>query len=135
MDVPPEVVRLLREGTAVGHLATSYRNQPHVTPVWLDYEPISGELIIDVESATLKLKHVRLNPYIAISFVSVDDSSHWVSLKGFVTQIEDMGDDVSHVQAQALRYLGRRKRNPGHRFLLWVKITSVRWWRGDGEDD
>jgi hypothetical protein len=135
MNVPSEVIRLLRNGVTIGHMATSFRNQPHVTPAWLDYDPTSGQLIIDLESASLKLKHVMVNPHIAISFVSADDSSHWVSLKGLVIQIEDMGDDVSHLQSLALRYLGRHKGNPGRRFILSIKIGSVRWWGGDSDDD
>ena|ERR1700733_11641708 len=128
MKMPDEIIHLLRDNATIGFFATSLHNQPHVTPVWLDYDSPTDQLLIDVESVALKLRHTRVNPYVAISFVSVNDSSHWVSLKGLVVQIDDMSEDAIHLQTQALRYLGRYRNNPGHRFILRIQVDIIRWW-------
>jgi general stress protein 26 len=132
VEVPRRVQRLIKEEPVIGYLATSYRDVPHVTPVWLDYEEESQQVIINVESKTLKLHNVRQNPNVCISFVAPDNSSWWVVLKGTATQVEDMGADTVQLQVQAQKYLGRPKRKSGHRFIIRIKIGHVRWW---GEAD
>lgn len=128
VELPEAIRSLVRDEAVIGYLATSLHDIPHITPVWLDYDDAAQQILINVESNTLKLRNVRHNPCVGISFVAPDDNAMWVVLKGSVTQIEDMGWDTSHVQAQAQKYLGRLKRNPGHRFMLRIKVSHLRWW-------
>lgn len=130
MEMPKELVRLFVDGTAIGHLATSRQDVPHVTPVWLDYDHVSGNMVIDVGMETVKLSHVRTNPLVCLSLVAPHNSNMWAVITGVITEIsEDNG--FEHVQHLAERYLGRAKNNPGRRAVLQVKPTKVRWW-GDG---
>jgi general stress protein 26 len=131
VELPAQVRRLLDEEAVIGHLATSWHDVPHVTPVWLDYDRNAEQILINVESTTLKLRNARYNPNVCISLVAPYDTAMWVVLKGAVTQIDDMGADNSHLQAQASKYLGRPKRNPGCRCILRIKVAHLRWW-GEG---
>jgi general stress protein 26 len=131
VELPAQVRDLLDNEAVIGYLATSFRGVPHVTPVWLDYDSDSQQLLVDVESNTLKLQNAKRNPNVSVSFVAPGDNANWVILKGVIVQIEDTGCDVSHLQTQAEKYLGRPKRNPGHRFILKIKIGGTRWW-GEG---
>jgi nitroimidazol reductase NimA-like FMN-containing flavoprotein (pyridoxamine 5'-phosphate oxidase superfamily) len=128
VDLPVPVCRLLEAGATIGHLATSYHGAPYVTPVWLDLDQVTGHILIDVKPEAVKLRNVRSNPQICLSLVSPHNSSMWAVIRGKVTDIDDLGSDVSHVQMLADRYLGRPKRTPGLRFILRIKATQVRWW-------
>jgi len=128
VELPQAISYLMQNEVTIGYLATSFRDVPHVTPVWLDYDDAAQHVLINVESSTLKLYNIRRNPNVSVSFVAPNDNTMWVVLQGSVTQIEDMGQDVSHLQSQAQRYLGRPKRHPGHRFIIRIKISHLRWW-------
>jgi general stress protein 26 len=128
VKLPENIISLINDEPVIGHFATSVDDSPHVTPVWLDYDPTADLILIDTMSDALKLKHVRQNPKISISFVSPGNSSLWVAIKGAVVSIDDMGDDCSHVQALAYKYLGRSKGYPGHRVILNIQISRFRWW-------
>ena len=128
VKLPERIISLLEDAPVIGHFATAVDNKPHVTPVWLDYDRSRDLILIDTMSDALKLKHVQRNPAVSLSFVSPSNSSMWVVLKGTVTSVKDMGDDVSHVQALACKYLGRPKGCPGHRFMVEIEISRHRWW-------
>ncbi|MEX5713320.1 pyridoxamine 5'-phosphate oxidase family protein [Parafrankia sp. FMc6] len=121
------VVDLLVNGRTIGHLATSTDGIPHTTPVWLDYDQRSDLILVDVAADTKKLRDVRSNPNVALSFVDPIDNGRWVILRGMVVDVQK-DDQATHIQTLALRYLGRHKRRPGFRRILRVKTTYVRWW-------
>jgi nitroimidazol reductase NimA-like FMN-containing flavoprotein (pyridoxamine 5'-phosphate oxidase superfamily) len=130
VQFPEEVCSLLEDERLIGHLATSLNDVPHVTPVWLDYQKDVEQLFVNVEGNTLKLRNVMRNPNVSISLLDPSNNAHWVVLRGLVTQVDDMGSDAAHLQAQARKHLGRPKRHVGHRFILRIKISHVRWWGG-----
>jgi PPOX class probable F420-dependent enzyme len=128
VDLPVPVRRLLEAGASIGHLATSYQGAPYVSPVWLDLDPVTGHILVDVKPEAVKLRNVRSNPEVCLSLVAPHNSSMWAVIRGMVTDIDDLGPDASHVQMLADRYLGRPKRTPGLRFILRITATRVRWW-------
>jgi PPOX class probable F420-dependent enzyme len=130
MEMPSQLIRLFVDGTAIGHLATSRDDVPHVTPVWLDYDGTADTILIDVGMETVKRGHVRANPHVCLSLVAPHNATMWAVVTGVITEIHD-DSGPEHVQRLAHRYLGRPKRNPGRRAVLHLKPTRVSWW-GDG---
>jgi general stress protein 26 len=111
----------------VAHFATSILDQPHATPVWLDWEPQSGLLLVDVDERTRKFETVQKNPLVAISFTDPTDVTHWVAIRGTVLHIV-VDDQARHLQSIAPRFLGRPKQRPGSRRLLKIEAQDVSWW-------
>jgi nitroimidazol reductase NimA-like FMN-containing flavoprotein (pyridoxamine 5'-phosphate oxidase superfamily) len=133
VDVPEAVAEIIVREPVIGHLATSFLDMPHVTPVWLDYDAVSRTIIIDVESSSFKLKNMMRNSNVCLSFTSPSDSSKWAVISG-VVKITELGEDCAHIQTLALKYLGRPKGCPSLRSLLSIDALRVRWWSGCAVD-
>ena len=78
---------------------------PHVTPVW---HMVDGdELVIAVDSRTVKARNVSVNPNVALC-VAVDASPQpWVLVEGAASLVEDGA--VEFVRAVTAHYLGEER--------------------------
>lgn len=86
-SVPEEAEALLRDATVMAHLATCADGRPHVAPVWYRYD----DGVVELTTGGRKLRNVRENPYVALSFQKdVDGDTRWmVSALGTATVVED----------------------------------------------
>jgi hypothetical protein len=127
VHLPLPVTEMIENQAVVAHFATSIIDQPYSTPVWLDWEPLSEMLLVDVEVATKKFDAVQKNPLVAISFTDPTDVTRWVAIRGAVVDVI-VDEHARHLQTIAPRFLGRPKRRPGSRRVLRVEIRDVNWW-------
>jgi nitroimidazol reductase NimA-like FMN-containing flavoprotein (pyridoxamine 5'-phosphate oxidase superfamily) len=89
---------LARLGTADPQTA-----QPHVTPVWFEWD---GEcLFISAFTSTRKMKEALANPRISV-LVDVDSPTRAVLLEGLAEILSDAGEVTRHATSIYARYVG-----------------------------
>jgi nitroimidazol reductase NimA-like FMN-containing flavoprotein (pyridoxamine 5'-phosphate oxidase superfamily) len=102
---------LARLGTANSKTA-----QPHVTPVWFEWD---GEcLYISVFTSTRKMREALATPRISV-LIDVDSPTRAVLLEGFAEILSDAGEVIRHATSIYARYVGARevKHDP---YKSWV---------------
>lgn len=76
---------------------------PHVTPVWIDYDPSADRLLVNTARGRRKERNVRKNPKVGLSVLDPEDPYRYVSARGRVTEVTEEGA-VEHINALARRY-------------------------------
>jgi nitroimidazol reductase NimA-like FMN-containing flavoprotein (pyridoxamine 5'-phosphate oxidase superfamily) len=102
---------LARLGTANPKTA-----QPHVTPVWFEWD---GEcLYISAFTSTRKMKEALANPRISV-LIDVDSPTRAVLLEGLAEILSDAGEVIRHATSIYARYVGAHevKHDP---YKSWV---------------
>jgi nitroimidazol reductase NimA-like FMN-containing flavoprotein (pyridoxamine 5'-phosphate oxidase superfamily) len=108
---------LARLGTADPQTA-----QPHVTPVWFEWD---GEfLYISAFTSTRKMKEALANPRISV-LIDVDSPTRAVLLEGLTEILSDAGEVIRHATSIYTRYVGASevKHDP---YKAWVFDTENR---------
>ena len=78
-------------------------NQPHVTPVWFEWD---GEaLYISAFTSTRKMKEALANPRISV-LIDVDSPTRAVLLEGLAEILSDAGEVIRHSTSIYARYVG-----------------------------
>lgn len=107
---------LARIATAVPSREDPSFFQPHLTPVWFEWDGES--LYISAFTSTRKVKEVRANPYIAVlidvkdaiegvTAILMEGKSEWIDESGFVQEMSRiiytkyMGDGVNDAAPQS----------------------------------
>jgi PPOX class probable F420-dependent enzyme len=118
---------LLTDGQkALAHLGTAMPNgAPQVTPVWFDYD---GKFFrVNSAKGRVKDRNMRRNPAVALSIVDPGNPYRYVSVRGRVVEITELGGDA-HIDKLAKKYLGRDRypdRRPGEVRVIY-KIAPER---------
>ena len=101
-DIPENVQDILDRNVIV-HLATlNGDGSPHVSPIWLERD---GNLVrFSTAEGRAKLRNLRRDPRLALSFVHPDDPSDGYSVRGRAVAIEQRGWDL--IDRLARRYRG-----------------------------
>lgn len=104
--IPPRYHDLFEKRT-IAHLGTVLpTGTPHVTPVWIDYDDDSDQLLVNTERGRQKERNVRENPAVCVSMVDPDDPYRRLSVVGTVTAVTTEGARA-HIDDLAGRYTGR----------------------------
>lgn len=106
----PSEFRDLFERRTFAHVATlTESGVPHVTPVWMDYDPDADRLPVNTERGRQKEENVRRNPSVGVSTTDPDDPYRALSVLG-------QGDEATedgvreHVDELARRYTDNEER-------------------------
>lgn len=133
--IPSEIEQLVAGRPLIANLATAVESQPHVTPVWYQYD----DGTIRFTTAGKKVRNVRRNPRVAVS-IQEDTGGHpeWMVLfEGEATVIDGEAGIKRWTRAVYEPYLGEdpdewdafwRKQitDPDdERFVIEVDIDSV----------
>jgi PPOX class probable F420-dependent enzyme len=103
--VPPDSQDLFERQT-FAHIATLLPDgTPHVTPVWIDYDPDADRLLVNTERGRRKEKNVRNDPRVAVSMTDPDNPYRMLSVTGTVEEITTDGAR-DHIDELAERYMG-----------------------------
>jgi PPOX class probable F420-dependent enzyme len=124
----PDRYKDILESTTLGHLATvDEHGSPQVNPVWFLWD---GEhVLLSVRAETTKLRNLRRDPRLAISFPDPARPNRYVELRGRVVAFE-LYEDLTFVNELARKYTGAdydRGRPGEHRYKLTVQVDS---WTG-----
>ncbi|WP_431358803.1 pyridoxamine 5'-phosphate oxidase family protein [Halovenus amylolytica] len=105
-EIPAEFHDLFEKET-YAHVVTMFPNgMPHVTPVWIDYDPEDDRLLVNTERHRCKAKNVSKNPAIAASMTDPDDPYRYLSVTGEVEEMTTEGAR-EHIDELSQRYFGK----------------------------
>jgi PPOX class probable F420-dependent enzyme len=103
MDLPDELIALLR-GTATCYIATTMPDgSPQLTQTWVDTD---GEnVVVNTVQGYQKAKNVERDPRVAVSVSDPANPSRYFVVRGRVAATTIAGG-AEHIEALAQRYLG-----------------------------
>lgn len=126
----PEAFHDMFEKQTFAHFSTLMEDgTPHVTPVWVDYDTETEQLLINTEQGRQKEQNVRENPKVGVSMTDPDEPYQFVSVRGEVVEITEEGA-VEHINDLAGRYMGRDEypgleEEEGKRVILRISTDEV----------
>ncbi|MXV63520.1 TIGR03618 family F420-dependent PPOX class oxidoreductase [Natronorubrum sp. JWXQ-INN-674] len=105
MATIPEPFHDLFEKQTFAHIATLTSEQdPHVTPVWIDYDVDDDRLLINTERGRRKERNLRAEPSVGVSMVDPDNPYRRLSIIGEVDEITTEGARA-HIDELTRRYM------------------------------
>ncbi|QLH81884.1 pyridoxamine 5'-phosphate oxidase family protein [Halosimplex pelagicum] len=126
----PESYHELFEKETVAHFATlTPEGFPHVTPVWIDYDPEADRVLVNTARGRRKERNVRADPRVGVSMVDPDDAYRYCSVVGEVTALTEAGAE-DHIDELAARYFGVDEypsydEDPGPRVIVEIRPDEV----------
>lgn len=104
MAAVPDTHLDLFEKPTIAHITTiTPSGKPHATPVWIDYDPTDGCILINTERGRQKERNAATNPTVAVSMTDPEKSNRYLSITGIVTEITTDGAR-EHIDTLASRY-------------------------------
>jgi len=95
-----EVVAFMRSGSRTGKLGVTRRDgQPHIAPIWFDFDDNTGELIFVMGRASLKARCIVRDPRICVCVDTMEMPFDFARIDG-IASITTYDDD----QAELLRW-------------------------------
>lgn len=103
-SIPSDFYDLFEKQT-FAHVATVPSDGvPHVTPVWIDYDPDRDRLRFNTARGRVKERVLRHNKKVGLSMTDPDDPYRYLSVQGEVETVTEDGA-VEHIDELARRYL------------------------------
>ena len=89
----PDRVKKLIDSNLIVHLATVNRDgSPQVSPIWIERE--GDGLRFGTAEGRVKVRNLRRDPRLALSFTDPEDSGVMVAIRGRAIAIEPKGWDL-----------------------------------------
>jgi len=105
MSSIPESFQDLFEKPTFAHFATlTSAGLPHVTPVWVDYDPAADRVLVNTARGRRKERNVARNPAVGLSMVDPENPYRFLSVTGEVATLTEEGAEA-HIDELARRYL------------------------------
>jgi len=103
-EIPAEFHDLFEKRT-FAHVSTLLPDgSPQVTPVWIDYDETTGDLLVNTARGRRKEKNLRGDSRVAVSMTDPDDGYRFLAVRGEATLTTDGA--VAHINELASRYMG-----------------------------
>lgn len=103
-SIPESYWDLLTEKRTYATLATLWPNgTPHLSSVWVDYDPDEDRVIVNTERGRQKEINVDRDPRVGLLAADPDDPYNWVSVSGEVDEVTEEGAR-DHIDVLAKRY-------------------------------
>lgn len=104
MDLPGELVELLRR-PSIGFLTTLMPDgSPQITEVWVDTD--GKHVLVNTVAGHQKVRNVARDPRVALAVADAGQPSRYIQVRGRVLDVTEHGA-VEHIDALSQRYLGR----------------------------
>ncbi len=94
-DLEPSFKRLLDEPVTAVVAVVGRADQPHLTPVWFDYE--GDTVLLNLATHRKKVDWLRKAPYATFLLMNPENTYHWISIKTVVKR-EISEDDPAEGQ-------------------------------------
>ena len=108
MKIPDKFLDLLT-GKNFANVATiNPDGSPQVTPMWLDYDEDTNEILVNTAKGRKKERNMTLNKKIALSIMDSTNSYRYVGIQGEITNITTEGAEA-HIHKLSKKYMGRDK--------------------------
>jgi PPOX class probable F420-dependent enzyme len=103
VDLPQELIALLREPSLCFVATTMHDGSPQLTETWVDTD---GEhLVINSVQGHQKVRNVERDPRVAVAVSDMSNAARYYAVRGRVIGITTVGG-TEHIEALAQRYLG-----------------------------
>lgn len=103
MDLPDELLALLR-GASLCHVATTMPDgSPQITQTWADTD--GAHVLVNTVEGFQKVRNVERDARVALSICDPDRPSRYFAVRGRVVDMTTTGG-AEHIEALAQRYLG-----------------------------
>ena len=110
----------------IAHVGTCMPDgTPHVTPVWIDYDPADDVLLVNTERGRQKERNVARNPKVGVSMLDPDDPYRYLSVMGEVVTVTTAGAR-EHIDELARRYTGGDYATPIETERVLLEIAPKR---------
>ena len=120
MDLPEELLTLLRRASPCFIATTMPDGSPQMTQTWVDTD---GEhILINTVVGYQKTRNVARDPRVALSVVDPARPSRYWEIRGRVVDSTTEGGDA-HIESLAQRYLGRSYPRYGGNEQVRVVLT------------
>ena len=103
MDLPEELLDLLRRPSTCYVATTMPDGSPQLTQTWVDTD--GTHVLINTVEGYQKLRNIGRDPRIALSVSDPDDSTRYFAVRGRVVDTTTDGG-AEHIEARAQRYTG-----------------------------
>ena len=124
----PDAFHDLFEKRTIAHVATlTDAVDPHVTPVWIDYDADADRILVNTERGRRKERNVREDPAVGVSMTDPENPYRRLSIIGEVDEITTDGAR-DHIDELTRRYMDEDEYpNPieTERVLLRIRVTEV----------
>lgn len=126
-SIPESYWDVLMEKQTYATLATLWPNGvPHLSSVWIDYDPDADRVLVNTERERQKEVNVSRDPRVGVLAVDPDDPYNWVSVSGEVDEITEEGAR-DHIDVLGRRYTGEDEYpNPIQTKRVLLKIRPDR---------
>lgn len=106
-SIPEKYHDLLTETATYATVTTMLPDGlPHMTVVWVDYDPEADRVLVNTERGRRKERNVRSDPRAGVLAADPDDWFRWVSVAGEVDEVTTEGAR-EHIDELARRYTGQ----------------------------
>ncbi|MWV38883.1 TIGR03618 family F420-dependent PPOX class oxidoreductase [Natrialba sp. INN-245] len=125
-SIPKEVHDLFEKRT-FAHVATLTDDcDPHVTPVWIDYDADDDRLLFNTERHRRKLRNLEANPSVGLSMIDPDDPYRHFTVIGDIEEITTDGAR-EHIDELSRRYLDQDYPQPieSERVIVRIRPNEV----------
>ncbi|NAZ76618.1 TIGR03618 family F420-dependent PPOX class oxidoreductase [Kineococcus sp. T13] len=103
MDLPDELLRLLR-GRATCYLATTMPDgSPQLTQTWVDTD--GRHIVINTVEGFQKTRNVERDPRVAVTVADPQDPARYFAVRGHVVAASTEGG-AEHIEVLSQRYTG-----------------------------
>jgi PPOX class probable F420-dependent enzyme len=120
VDLPVELLALLRD-RSVCYLATTMPDgSPQLTQTWVDTD--GRHILINTVEGFQKLRNVQRDPRVALTVFDPADPTRYYGIRGHVVTVTTEGA-AEHIEGLALRYTGQPYRWYSGRDQVRVLLT------------
>lgn len=104
MDLPEDVLALLRQPNPCFLATTMPDGSPQLTQTWVDTD--GRHVLVNTRRGSQKTRNVRRDPRVALNVVDAGRPTRYAEIRGRVVAITTEGA-TDHIEALARRYTGR----------------------------
>ncbi|MEP7022519.1 MAG: TIGR03618 family F420-dependent PPOX class oxidoreductase [Actinomycetota bacterium] len=104
MELPDELVSLLRQRSTCYIATTIPDGSPHLTQTWVDTD--GHHVLINTVEGFRKARNINRDPRVAVSVSSPENASKYYAIRGRVVSATTDGA-AEHIETLAQRYLGQ----------------------------
>jgi PPOX class probable F420-dependent enzyme len=129
MATIPESFHDLFDRRTFAHVTTLMPDgAPQTTPVWVDYDETTGEVLVNTARGRRKEKNLRHDDRVAVSMTDPEDGYRYLAVRGTATVTTEGA--VEHIDTLAQRYMGvdeypHHDDEDGERVIIRIAPGSV----------
>jgi PPOX class probable F420-dependent enzyme len=127
VDLPEDLITLLRQSTPCFLATLMPDGSPHMTRTWVDTDGV--HVMINTVQGHQKVRNIERDPRVGVIVCDVSSPTRYYSVRGRVVDITSDGA-AAHIEALSQRYLGRPYAWYGGRdqvrVILMIRADKIR---------